>query len=203
MCRASGSNPTSRRTCFTPPARPASRRACSAMSAAMRWRWRHRWSTSSRASPATRMFTASDVGWVVGHSYIVYAPLIAGLTTVMYEGTPIRPDGGIWWRIVEKYRDQPDVHRADRDSRAEKAGPAADAAGRPVEPARAVPGRRTARRTHRAMDSERAEKARHRQLLADRNRLADDRDSARHRGVAAEARFARRAVDGLRPHAAQ
>lgn len=41
------------------------------------------------------MFTASDVGWVVGHSYIVYAPLLASLTTVMYEGTPIRPDGGI------------------------------------------------------------------------------------------------------------
>jgi len=50
------------------------------------------------------MFTASDVGWVVGHSYIVYAPLIAGLTTVMYEGTPIRPDGGIWWRLVEQYK---------------------------------------------------------------------------------------------------
>jgi len=50
------------------------------------------------------MFTASDVGWVVGHSYIVYAPLLAGMTTVMYEGTPIRPDGAIWWRIVEQYR---------------------------------------------------------------------------------------------------
>ena len=50
------------------------------------------------------MFTASDVGWVVGHSYIVYAPLLAGMTTVMYEGTPIRPDGGIWWRLVEQYR---------------------------------------------------------------------------------------------------
>jgi propionyl-CoA synthetase len=50
------------------------------------------------------MFTASDIGWVVGHSYIVYAPLIAGLTTILYEGTPIRPDGGIWWRLVEQYR---------------------------------------------------------------------------------------------------
>jgi propionyl-CoA synthetase len=49
------------------------------------------------------MFTASDIGWVVGHSYIIYAPLIAGLTTVMYEGTPIRPDGGIWWRLVEQH----------------------------------------------------------------------------------------------------
>ncbi|MBB5443463.1 MULTISPECIES: propionate--CoA ligase [unclassified Paraburkholderia] len=54
--------------------------------------------------PGDTMFTASDVGWVVGHSYIVYAPLIAGLTTVMYEGTPIRPDGGIWWRLVEQHK---------------------------------------------------------------------------------------------------
>lgn len=56
------------------------------------------------AKPGDVMFTASDVGWVVGHSYIIYAPLIAGLTTVMYEGTPIRPDGAVWWRIVEQYR---------------------------------------------------------------------------------------------------
>jgi len=47
------------------------------------------------------MFTTSDIGWVVGHSYIIYGPLIAGMTTVMYEGVPIRPDPGIWWRIVQ------------------------------------------------------------------------------------------------------
>lgn len=50
------------------------------------------------------MFTTSDIGWVVGHSYIVYAPLIAGMTTILYEGVPIRPDAGIWWRIVEDYQ---------------------------------------------------------------------------------------------------
>ncbi|CAG2150114.1 Acetyl-coenzyme A synthetase [Cupriavidus yeoncheonensis] len=50
------------------------------------------------------MFTASDIGWVVGHSYIVYGPLLAGMTTLMYEGTPIRPDGGILWRLVEQYK---------------------------------------------------------------------------------------------------
>ncbi|TDQ76919.1 propionate--CoA ligase [Paraburkholderia silvatlantica] len=50
------------------------------------------------------LFTASDIGWVVGHSYIIYAPLLAGMTTVMYEGTPVRPDGGIWWRLVEQHR---------------------------------------------------------------------------------------------------
>jgi propionyl-CoA synthetase len=50
------------------------------------------------------MFSTSDIGWVVGHSYIIYGPLIAGMCTVMYEGTPIRPDAGIWWQIVEKYK---------------------------------------------------------------------------------------------------
>ena len=49
-------------------------------------------------------FSTSDIGWVVGHSYIVYGPLIAGMATVMYEGLPIRPDAGIWWNIVEKYK---------------------------------------------------------------------------------------------------
>jgi propionyl-CoA synthetase len=50
------------------------------------------------------MFTTSDIGWVVGHSYIIYGPLIAGMTTVMYEGVPIRPDPGIWWKIVQDQR---------------------------------------------------------------------------------------------------
>jgi propionyl-CoA synthetase len=54
--------------------------------------------------PGETMFTASDVGWVVGHSYIVYAPLIAGMTTILYEGVPIRPDAGIWWKIVEEHK---------------------------------------------------------------------------------------------------
>ena len=49
-------------------------------------------------------FSTSDIGWVVGHSYIVYAPLIAGMATILYEGTPIRPDAGILWQLVEKYR---------------------------------------------------------------------------------------------------
>ncbi len=48
------------------------------------------------------MFTTSDIGWVVGHSYIIYGPLIAGMTTIMYEGVPIRPDAGIWWKIVQE-----------------------------------------------------------------------------------------------------
>jgi propionyl-CoA synthetase len=54
--------------------------------------------------PGETFFCASDIGWVVGHSYIVYGPLIAGMATVLYEGLPVRPDAGIWWRIVEQYK---------------------------------------------------------------------------------------------------
>ncbi len=49
-------------------------------------------------------FSTSDIGWVVGHSYIVYGPLIAGMATIFYEGLPTRPDAGIWWSLVEKYQ---------------------------------------------------------------------------------------------------
>ena len=51
-------------------------------------------------APGEAMFTTSDIGWVVGHSYIIYGPLINGSTTIMYEGLPIRPDPAIWWKIV-------------------------------------------------------------------------------------------------------
>ena len=54
-------------------------------------------------------FATSDIGWVVGHSYIIYGPLIAGMATIMYEGLPTQgmdgqPDGGVWWSLVEKYK---------------------------------------------------------------------------------------------------
>jgi propionyl-CoA synthetase len=50
-------------------------------------------------------WAASDVGWVVGHSYIVYGPLFAGCTTVMYEGKPVgTPDAGAYWRVIEEYK---------------------------------------------------------------------------------------------------
>ena len=55
-------------------------------------------------NPGETYFSTSDIGWVVGHSYIVYGPLIAGMATIMYEGLPIRPDAGIWWSLVEKYK---------------------------------------------------------------------------------------------------
>ena len=59
--------------------------------------------------PGETYFSTSDIGWVVGHSYIVYGPLLAGMATLMYEGLPTQgldgqPDGAIWWRLVEKYK---------------------------------------------------------------------------------------------------
>jgi propionyl-CoA synthetase len=53
--------------------------------------------------PGQAMFSTSDVGWVVGHSYIVYGPLIVGATTLVYEGLPTSPDPGIWWRLCEEF----------------------------------------------------------------------------------------------------
>lgn len=55
--------------------------------------------------PGDVMFCASDLGWVVGHSYILYAPLLAGAATVLFEGKPVgTPDAGTFWRIVEEYK---------------------------------------------------------------------------------------------------
>ncbi|RUO67229.1 acetate--CoA ligase [Idiomarina ramblicola] len=56
-------------------------------------------------TPGEVFFTASDVGWVVGHSYIVYGPLIFGCSSILYEGKPVNtPDAGAFWRIVQDYK---------------------------------------------------------------------------------------------------
>ena len=54
--------------------------------------------------PGETIFTTSDIGWAVGHSYIIYAPLIAGMTSILYEGVPVRPDAGVWWKIVQDHK---------------------------------------------------------------------------------------------------
>ena len=55
-------------------------------------------------SPGEVFWAASDVGWVVGHSYIVYAPLLAGCTTILYEGKPVgTPNAGAFWRVISEY----------------------------------------------------------------------------------------------------
>lgn len=67
---------------------------------AMAWSLRHVYGID----PDDVWWAASDVGWVVGHSYIVYAPLITGCTTVMFEGKPVgTPDAGAFWRVIEQH----------------------------------------------------------------------------------------------------
>jgi propionyl-CoA synthetase len=67
---------------------------------AMTWSMRHIYGIE----PGEVFWAASDVGWVVGHSYIVYGPLLAGATTVLYEGKPIgTPDPGAFWRVVAEH----------------------------------------------------------------------------------------------------
>ncbi|MCD2192960.1 propionyl-CoA synthetase [Actinomycetospora endophytica] len=66
-----------------------------------------RWSLPAiyDVGPGEVMFTASDVGWVVGHSYIVYAPLLTGATTILYEGKPVgTPDAGAFWRVIQDHQ---------------------------------------------------------------------------------------------------
>jgi propionyl-CoA synthetase len=68
---------------------------------ALRWSMQHVFDIG----PGDVFWAASDVGWVVGHSYIVYAPLLSGATTVLYEGKPVgTPDAGAFWRVVEQHR---------------------------------------------------------------------------------------------------
>lgn len=55
-------------------------------------------------TPEDVYFCTADAGWVTGHSYIVYSPLINGATSFIYEGTPDYPDPGIWWKLIEKYK---------------------------------------------------------------------------------------------------
>jgi len=65
------------------------------------------WSMSAlmRTGPGEAYFSTSDIGWAVGHSYVAYGPLLAGCTSVLYEGKPVgTPDAGEYWRIVEKYK---------------------------------------------------------------------------------------------------
>jgi acyl-coenzyme A synthetase/AMP-(fatty) acid ligase len=66
---------------------------------------RYSMETVYNVKPGEVFWAASDVGWVVGHSYIVYAPLISGCTTILYEGKPVRtPDAGAFWRVIEEHK---------------------------------------------------------------------------------------------------
>ncbi len=126
--------------------------------------------------PGDTMLTASDVGWVVGHSYIVYGPLIAGATTVLYEGKPVgTPDAGAFWRLIDDHKvdvffTAPTALRAIR-----KADPDAELLAEPQhrKPQGTLCRRGTPGPRHLPVGLREARRAGGRQLVADRNRVAD------------------------------
>src|SRR5436853_3490783 len=68
---------------------------------ALKWSMTHIYGVE----PGEVYWAASDIGWAVGHSYIVYAPLFHGCTTVLYEGKPVgTPDAGAFWRVISHHR---------------------------------------------------------------------------------------------------
>ena len=68
---------------------------------ALRWSMQHLYGVA----PGEVYWAASDIGWVVGHSYIVYAPLLHGCTTILYEGKPVgTPDAGAFWRVIAEHQ---------------------------------------------------------------------------------------------------
>ena len=157
-------------------------RASSATTAATPSRCAGRWATSTASSPGDTWFTASDVGWVVGHSYIVYAPLLTGATSVLYEGKPVgTPDASAFWRVIADHGVKamftaPTAYRAikrdDPDGELMK--------GHDLSSLETVflAGERLDPDTY-AWATERLGRAGRRQLVADRDGLADRRQPAR------------------------
>ena len=152
--------------------------------------------------PGEAFWAASDVGWVVGHSYICYAPLLHGCTSILYEGKPVgTPDPGAFWRVI-----------AEHEVAAMFTAPTAFRAIKKEDPK----GEHIKRYDLRAfrtlfLAGERADPetikwaetnlqgAGLRPLVADRDRLADLRQPGGPRRAAGEVRLADRADAGLRP----
>ena len=132
--------------------------------------------------PGEVYWAASDVGWVVGHSYIVYGPLLHGCTTVLYEGKPVgTPDAGAFWRVIAQHGvgtlfTAPTAFRAikQQDPDGELIGDYDLSRFRD-----AVPRRRTLRSRDAALGRGEARRAGDRPLVADRDRLADRRQLPR------------------------
>ena len=99
------STANTRSSSSTRPAQPVGRRAfCTPRWLPLRRSRPHTTTCSTSSADADVYWCTADVGWVTGHSYIVYGPMANGATQVMYEGTPDTPHKGRWWEIVEKYR---------------------------------------------------------------------------------------------------
>ena len=119
---------------------------------------------------------SADVGWVTGHSYIVYGPLLNGATSVMYEGAPDYPDKDVWWELVRALRGDDLLHRPDRDPRLHEVGGRVPRAPRPLEAAPAGHGRRADQPEGVALVLE----GDRRRSLPDRRHLVADRDRPHH-----------------------
>ncbi len=132
--------------------------------------------------PGEVWWCGSDIGWVVGHSYIVYGPLFHGATSIMYEGKPIgTPDAGAFWRVISEHKavalfTAPTAFRAIRKEDPE--GKFIRSYGS-VDIPHAVSGRRARRSADGGMGGGAIESACHRSLVADRNRLVHCRQSGR------------------------
>ena len=184
----------------TPPARPACRRGSCGTSAAISSRSNGRCRRSMTVKPGDTFWTASDIGWVVGHSYIVYGPLIHGCASVLYEGKPIgTPDAGAYLAGDPGLQGRGVLHRADRLPRRAQGGPGGEAPQelRHLVAATSVPRRRARRPGHGRLGADGLRRAGRRSLVADRDRLADRRQSGRPRDPADQARLAERADAGL------
>ena len=182
-----------RSTSSTPRARPASPKGVvrdnGGHMVALKWSMQNFYGIE----PGEVFWAASDVGWVVGHSYIVYAPLLHGCTTILYEGKPVgTPDAGAFWRVIAEHGvvalfTAPTAFRAIK-----KEDPQGKliAQIRSLEIPHAVPRRRARRSRHGDLGREPAEGAGDRSLVADRDRLGDRRQSgrARHRCRSSTAR---------------
>ena len=134
--------------------------------------------------PGEVWWCGSDIGWVVGHSYIVYAPLIHGATSIMYEGKPVgTPDAGAFWRVISEHKavalfTAPTAFRAIKKEDPDgKLHPQI----RSVEIPHAVSRRRARRSADGGMGGAAIESAGDRSLVADRNRLVHRRQSGRAR----------------------
>ncbi len=133
----------------------------------------------------------ADVGWVTGHSYMVYGPLANGATSVMYEGTPDSPAQGPLVGDRREVRRDDLLHRADGDPDLHEVGQRDPGEVRPVQPAGARLGRRADQpRGLRLVprDHRRRQRARGRHLVADRDRLDHDQPAARASPTASRAR---------------
>ena len=125
----------------------------------------------------------ADVGWVTGHSYLVYGPLANGATCVMYEGAPDWPEKDRFWDICERLRRDDPLHRADRDPRVHEVGRPVSGEARPLAPAPV----RQRRRADQPRSVDVVPRAHRRQPLPDRRHVVADGDR-RDRDLAAARR---------------